>query len=66
MSNTGAFDRFKQRPKSGLTESIAGDVSYMSEMADEETKSHVENLSKGEANILVAVRARPITKSEEK
>ena len=66
MVKEGAFDKFNKRPKSGLTESVIGDVSYMSEMAEEETKSHVDSLQRGEANILVAVRSRPLTKAEEK
>lgn len=66
MSKDEAYDKYSKRPKSGLTESGMGDISYLSEMAEEETKSHVDSLQKGEANILVAVRARPITKNEEK
>lgn len=66
MSKAEEFLKANKRPKSGPTDSIMDEVSYMSEMADEDTENHVKNLHSREANIMVSVRCRPLTKAESK
>lgn len=66
MSKAAEFLKNVQRPKSGLTHSIRDDASYFSELAEEDTENHVKNLQNGEANIMVAVRVRPVSKTEQK
>jgi hypothetical protein len=66
MSKAEEFLKVKQRPKTGLTESAVDDVSYISSIADDDTEAYVKNLQSGEANIMVAVRSRPISKAETK
>ncbi|CAI2382462.1 unnamed protein product [Moneuplotes crassus] len=66
MSKASEFLKNIKRPKSGLTHSLRDDASYFSELAEEETDNHVKGLQSGEANIMVAVRVRPISKTEQK
>jgi kinesin family protein 18/19 len=66
MSKAEEFLRAQQRPKSGLTQNTENDISYFSEMADTDTENHVKGLQSGEANIMVSVRIRPISKTDQK
>jgi hypothetical protein len=66
MSKVEEFLKGKQRPKSGITESAIEDASNISSLADDDTEANGKNIHGGEANIMVVVRARPLTKAETK